>query len=343
VADRDSTESSLWAVDSVVKPVALSAVRGCAYTAANTGSTYTATRTGLLEDFELTVTANTTITLAGGSVSGEVSVWNITFVQDSTGGRTVTVNSVAWSGGTPDFTTDAGAANHCSFVQHGTGTIYGFYGGSSDAVVLPPVAGYYDWWDATDVATMTLTGSRVDTWTSKGSQATVITRTAGNPTIGTDSINGLQTIDFDGSTYFSGSTYHAQPITYFVLFIRHSDSTAHLIDGADGSARNLIGFGGSAYYQMYAGTVGTGGTPDASPHIRTSIFNGASSADYIDGVSIFSGAAGSQSQGAFYVGAGTGPALGFNGLIGEILVYASALGTTDREAVEDYFTTKWLS
>ena len=131
VADLDTSDTALMAVDNVVKPVAPSAFRGCVSTTANTGSAYTATRTVLAEDFLLTVTANTIITLAGGSVANEVSVWNVILKQNATGGWTITVSGVAWVGGTPTFNTTALASNHCAFVQHGTGTIYGYYGGSA--------------------------------------------------------------------------------------------------------------------------------------------------------------------------------------------------------------------
>lgn len=131
VNDLDANDSTPWVVDGVLKPVTLGATRGLSYTAANTVTAYTATRTGIHEDFLLTVTANTAITLAGGSVANEVSIWNVILKQDSTGGWTITVSGVTWVGGTPTFNTTANASNHCAFVQHGTGTIYGYYGGSA--------------------------------------------------------------------------------------------------------------------------------------------------------------------------------------------------------------------
>lgn len=127
----DEDDGALWAIDGGVKVVAPSAGRGCLYTAANTGAAYTATRTALVQDFLLTVTANTTITLAGGAIANEMSVWNIILKENATGGFTIAVNSVKWAGGLPTFTTSALASNHCQFVQHGTGDIYGYFGGSS--------------------------------------------------------------------------------------------------------------------------------------------------------------------------------------------------------------------
>lgn len=127
----DADDSVLMAVDGGIRRVALSSARGCLYIAANTGTAYTATRDVQTEDFLLTVTGNATITLAGGSVANEMSVWNIIFKQDATGGRTITVSSVVWVGGTPTFTTTALASNHCTFIQHGTGTIWGYFGGAA--------------------------------------------------------------------------------------------------------------------------------------------------------------------------------------------------------------------
>ena len=127
----DEDDGLLVAIDGLVKEVAVPAVRALIYTSASTGASYTATRTSNTEDFLLSVTANTTITLAGGGVAGLISLWNIVFKQDATGGRTITVNSVVWVGGTPSFTTTALASNHCSFVQHGTGTIWGYFGGAA--------------------------------------------------------------------------------------------------------------------------------------------------------------------------------------------------------------------
>ena len=117
----------------------LSAVRRAPFTAANTGAAYTATRTALSKDFLLTVTANTTITLAGGGVSNQVSIWNITLKQDATGGHSIMVAGVEWIGGTPTFTTLAGKSNHCTFSQHGTtGAIYGRLLGQSTPAITPP-------------------------------------------------------------------------------------------------------------------------------------------------------------------------------------------------------------
>ena len=131
VTALDADDVGAWSVDGAIAPVTLGAMRGISYVTANTGAAYTATRTGLSEDFFLTVTGNATITLAGGGVTGEVSVWNIVFKQDGTGGRSITVSGVEWVGGTPTFTTTAGASNHCSFKQYGSGPIYGLFGGAA--------------------------------------------------------------------------------------------------------------------------------------------------------------------------------------------------------------------
>ena len=92
------------------------------------------------------------------------------------------------------------------------------------------------------------------------------------------------------------------------------------------------------------GTVQTYGSTDTAKHIRACIFNGASSGEWLDGTSIFSSNVntGTIDTGGILVGSGQGGTTIFKGAIAEIIIYNSALNTTDRQSTESYLNTRWF-
>lgn len=83
----------------------------------------------------LKLTANCTITLSNG-VNG--NTYRLILVQDATGGRTVSVNGVSWSGGTPPtLVTTANKAAVLTLLKTGAGA-GGYFGlASVDNLTLP--------------------------------------------------------------------------------------------------------------------------------------------------------------------------------------------------------------
>lgn len=91
----------------------------------------------------------------------------------------------------------------------------------------------------------------------------------------------------------------------------------------------------------------SGGTVDTNAHLIASVFTGTTVTLYDNGAGIGSANqdldVGALTLDAFAIGAlarGT-PVEFFSGYIGEILVYDSALSTTDRQRIEAYINARW--
>lgn len=82
----------------------------------------------------------------------------------------------------------------------------------------------------------------------------------------------------------------SQPYTRMGVFSQGSGAAAYALDAP--SQRAIIGIRGSDW-SIYAGGFVDGGTPDTNRHLRTAIFNGASSNNLVDGASVATGNAGS--------------------------------------------------
>ncbi len=213
----------------------------------------------------------------------------------------------------------------------------------------PPVAGYTAWYDPSDLATITDAGAgAVSGLADKSANAYHLTQTtAGNrPTTGTRTQNSLNVIDFDGTNdrllppvAFALN----QPLTIFVVALSDdgADATAQVfIDGTTNTVR--VGKHTTNQWIMNAGSDRAGGTADTSAHVHGAEFNGASSVRYVDGASVASGAAGATNYTAgIRLGCSQSGSQFWDGWIGEVLVYPSALSTGDRNSVEAYLKAKW--
>lgn len=213
-----------------------------------------------------------------------------------------------------------------------------------------PLAGYYGWYDASDSAT--LTGSpNLTTWADKGSGAKNLTNASSSPSNGTRTVNGLNVIDFaSGANRIMASANYSlsQPITYFVVVVCDLATgtgtlNASIIRDPTGSQPSIMVYSSGAAntraWAYYAGSVRQGSVAmDNSAHVISAVFNGASSGLWVDGAS-----ASTSNPGAGTVtnGLQLASSSAFDGAIGEVLVYSSALGTSDRQSVESYLKAKW--
>lgn len=215
--------------------------------------------------------------------------------------------------------------------------------------VAGPVAGYYGWYDASDAAT--LTGSpNLTGWADKGSGAKNLTNSSSSPSNGTRTVNGLNVIDFVSGTnrIMASANYSlSQPVTYFVVVVCDLATgtgtlNASVIRDPTGSQPSVLVYSSGAAntraWTYYAGSIRQGSAMDNNPHVVTAIFNGASSGLWVDGSSVSTAGPGA---GTVTNGIQLGSSSSFDGAIGEVLLYSSALGTSDREAVESYLRTKW--
>jgi hypothetical protein len=112
------------------------------------------------------------------------------------------------------------------------------------------------------------------------------------------------------------------------------------LDGAAGSQHAV--YTESNLWGIFSGTVRTGGTPDTTRHILRAVFNGATSALFVDGAAVLSGNAGTQGLGRVRLGfnaAGTGYAL--SGHLCEVILVHGILTIEQIAACEAYLESKW--
>lgn len=95
-------------------------------------------------------------------------------------------------------------------------TLLGIIASSNSAAPASPVAGYTLWLDAADTSTISLNGSGVSQWNDKSVNAFAFTQgtLANMPQSGTQTINGKNVLDFDGSNDFLTCTAAASTFNY---------------------------------------------------------------------------------------------------------------------------------
>jgi len=215
----------------------------------------------------------------------------------------------------------------------------------------PPLAGYVVWYDPSDAASITSSGGAVSQLNDKSGNGRHLTQaTSGfRPTTGTRTQNGLNVLDYDGTDDFleaAGFTI-AQPVTVFLVAASDDggDSTLQKMFDNQATASFFISKTAANTWGANAGAA-FGGPPigiDSVAHIHTAVFNGASSIRYVDastGATLNGGANGL--DGVRLANARSGVAGSWwDGPIGEVLVYPSALNTTDVTTVLGYLKAKW--
>ena len=250
-------------------------------------------------------------------------------------------------------------------------TLAGIIASSGGAVVTPPpVSGYAAWMDATQSNKFTYSSSNIiSQWTDasgNGYNATQST-VANQPTLVASAINGKPAVRFDGTNDFFNwnlGTLTNHTIFMVVRFpstitttsptqtLLAKDSTGHYngliylgaVSGTYSNERiswltlyNPSGVyysGGdlaSGAHQMnYKFTLSGYGSQiryDKTTLSLSNVFGGFSSTDYP----------------SYYTTMGDGSTGGaaFNGDIGEMILYTSALSAGDITSVENYLSTKW--
>jgi hypothetical protein len=189
----------------------------------------------------------------------------------------------------------------------------------------------------------------VATWTDSSGNGNDVTQgTAGTrPLYKTAIQNGLPVVRFDGTDdYMIHTTLNvSQPGTVFIVGkTLAGEGNTRFMDGeTTGTDRWIFGTSSTnADYQIYAGTSVDTGTPDTAFHYFTVVFNGASSAGWVDAVSLFASNLGAQNLASgITVGAGQNGDENLTGDIGELLLYDSELSAPDRASVEAYLAAKW--
>lgn len=212
---------------------------------------------------------------------------------------------------------------------------------STDVGFLPTdLPGLVAAWDFSDMDLITESGglvSQVDGAYGTGYALTQGTGTK-QPTTGTRTQNGLNVLDWNGGDDLLEVTmYLDQPFAIIVVAAS---------DNVDSGAKAAVAQpnGATVWYGVNADTyrwkgVDSGIAEDAFGHVGSIIANGANGAAFIDGAAAGTSDTGTTPLYNWFVGGDN--ASGWVGWIAEVLVYNSALGTADRQAVETYLNAKW--
>ena len=199
---------------------------------------------------------------------------------------------------------------------------------------------------------MTADGDVVGAWADKsgnGNDALQAT-TANKPLYKAAIKNGLSIIRFDGANDWLVTAAFAsalsQPNTIVVAAMINTATpvtTKIYVDGIAGASRHVVYASNPEFeFAIYAGAVLVSGDAlNTNYNILTAIFSGVSSELFLNGTSIVSGDAGAHTLTGLTVAASATLATPLPGDELEILVYDSALSTSNRQAVEAYINSKW--
>lgn len=199
-----------------------------------------------------------------------------------------------------------------------------------------------EWLDATTQAFAD--GDPVGTWVARAGQNATSTSTA-RPLFKTNIKNGNPIVRFDGvndnliTAVFS--VEQVQPFTTAVVFKFAATGVQFVFDGI---AKRAAFFNNVIVWDAFAGsTVAIGGTADTNWHILFIEWNGASSKYRFDGGSetAFSGTPGANNMDGLTLGASNTLTSFASVDIGEIVIYSSTLGSSDKTSLFTYLNTKW--
>jgi hypothetical protein len=256
--------------------------------------------------------------------------------------------------------------------------ILGIMASSKLGIPTSPVAGYKAWFDAADTATITVSGSAVTQWNDKSANGYNLTQgTAGNrPLSGTRTINSKNVIDFDGTNdSLNGSTAsnwtflnNATGNSIFVVALSDTNAAAGFVMSTAGGSSTSVGFdfirqpAGTIYYFVRRGVGGTSAvsaisqgnwadatsvyytllsTPNNGTTLDKAISRVSGGSELKSNTSTDAPSASNPTQALCVGDASDSAGAGFNGVIGEIILYDSILSSTDRATNETYLANKW--
>jgi hypothetical protein len=216
------------------------------------------------------------------------------------------------------------------------------------------------WLDAADSSTITGT-STVTEWADKSGNGNNATAT-GSPTLAQNSINGVQSIAtgsgnyFNGSISITGTTFTCFAVATTTLSMPLSSQDQRLVSLANGTNTDWGESGGAialfnesgtntiATYRVYT-------TRGSNPIIQNTPFLAVGQDDGTNAYLWYNGSAGtlpsSASSGTFAItkygiGNQANPTVEYwVGNIGEVIIFNTALTTSQRQQVEGYLAWKW--
>jgi hypothetical protein len=214
------------------------------------------------------------------------------------------------------------------------------------------ITGCQLWLDADDLSTFTFgTAPAVSQWNDKSGNSRHVTQATGskqptrNAPIGGKI--GLRFVNASAQELKYGSGSLAQPYTFCAVaaLTGAGSANARILSHRDNADVQFL-IGDSANVSLWAngGFVTQGSVPAAGrPQVLTGIGNGTSSQVWANGTAGTAGNAGTSALNYITIGARGGGVAYLDGEIAEVIVYDTALGSTDRATVEAYLTDKWVN
>ncbi len=220
------------------------------------------------------------------------------------------------------------------------------------------VAGLEEWFNADSLPTLfqdsakttpiTSDGDPVGAWVDQagGVDEAIQTVTAAKPTYRASValLGNRPALEFDGGDYLQGafSATLSQPNTVFAVGRFTATTNRIMFDGDDASNRHVFWANAlSSDWEILAATLLTGSAANTNAHILTILYDGLSSAFYVDGTVDASGDAGVQSMDGITIGSQFGVAATFLGFISEWIIYDADLSTVDKNRVQNYLANKY--
>jgi len=218
---------------------------------------------------------------------------------------------------------------------------------------LPVTANLKAWYDAADAATITDAGAgAVSAWSDKSGNGFTASEATNRPTTGTRTINGLNTLDFDGTNDILSSSLPADDFSQVVFAVVETDSIANIrtILGANNTGgfclRIQNATGNLQLEKQGIAAIFNSSVPLAAttPAIVEAYLT-ASFAKLSQGTNVVNSGQAAHAQTATagrtaQIGASAG-ALFWDGKIGEIIVYDGTLTRVQEGLILGYLSDKW--
>ena len=219
----------------------------------------------------------------------------------------------------------------------------------------PAVAGYAGWWDASNAGSVTLEDTtrviNVADLSGNGRNFYQTSASLSRPTLTTAAQNGLDAMTFDGSNDYlawNASLSIAQPGTFFMVVKKSAGTGQRVLWTSHDSTDYWVieqHTDGTSWSVGTSALATTGGTVGTSWQVVVAVFNGASSAFYVNGSSTLTGDWGATAfnnpANAANIGRNWTGGQNWNGLIGEWGYYTSALSGGDVTTLSTGLQTKW--
>lgn len=338
----------------------------------NTGAAKTITTTGTFVTG--TLTANCTLTFPT-PTDGQAYSFTLELTQDGTGGRTVTwPSSVKWaSGSVPTLTSTAGRTDVFAFESRDGGVTWlGFVSGqnynmaAAGSATPTSVSGLLFWynpdgslWKESSRSTAaTADGDEIGAWDDASSNADHATQgVAGLLPIlktGVNGVDGHNVVRFDGTNdqlTATGAEGGRKPFTFFALVkLNGTSQNGTVIGGPVGGIQVDVNASAGQVRLMHQSTalIGAKSTAlaDATATILCVSYSGTGVWTWYTKANVANGT-GTQNvtptSGTLYLGAADGSSTFFKGDMGDVFMFDSVLGSSDRQSMLDYLTSKYPS